>query len=230
MRLRFALLSLSLPCSLCAQELPSLKQPDRSALDSITPASGLPTTPDAPRAPIAHQQPLGQRLAFGGHYDASFSDDARLIGVHLAQLADRNANQVGWGFSVHFGVTPGFFGRDSADHSGETAPQDVIATGEKRLQSLALAGGLNICLRSPLWLEATGGYYLPERAARYQTKNGHLKWYAAGDNSALPIGMIALVADFSRYRIPLYARLGAARSDGTTFYSLGLGFAPSLPR
>ncbi|MBK8801937.1 MAG: hypothetical protein IPN71_07750 [Fibrobacteres bacterium] len=169
------------------------------------------------------------RFAIGAHFDGAVSENVHLLGLHVAQLSNRTADQIGWGFSAQFGFTPGLFEQDTANRASEIAPADATPSGRTRLRALGISGGLTLCLRAPLWMELGGGYYLPERASAYVTKNGNHRWFAAGDNSALPMATAALVVDFSGYRLPLHLRLGAARADNTTFYSIGLGWAAILP-
>lgn len=194
-----------------------------SAAGGIPPSSGNPS-----RADFLLSQDA--RIAIGALYETPGSGDPYLVGLHLAQLNNRKPDQLGWGFSARFSITPGMLERDTTNRPSEIAPSDATPTGRHRIRALEVSGGVNLCLAAPLWVELGGGYYLPERTASYTSKNGYPRWYADGENSAVPMAMAALVADLSTYRIPVYFRVGIARADNTNLYSAGLGWAATLPK
>ncbi|HOX50092.1 MAG TPA: hypothetical protein PKY05_01295 [Fibrobacteria bacterium] len=173
--------------------------------------------------------PSTSRIALGGQWEMVGSGDAHLWGLHVASLDDRTPDQRGWGLSIRFGVGSGMLERDTSNHYNEIAPSDATPTGSRRLRALEVSGGVTQCLASPFWLELGGGYYLPERTAEHRSASGKIRWYADGANSAVPMAMGALLADFSSWRVPVYLRLGASRADNTTFWSAGLGWAATLP-
>lgn len=223
MPIRLALLATALSTALPAEV--QAASTDSASRSQTAASTALPPTD---REAFLREQ--NTRFAIGAHYDKAWSEDVHLVGLHIAQLENRKIGSAGWGFSAQFGITPGMLERDTANHASEIAPSDATPTGQTRLRALQISGGVNLCLQAPVWLELGGGYYLPERVAGFRSKNGNFKWYAAGDNSALPMAMAAVLVDFSSYRVPVYLRLGASRADNTTFYSLGLGWAPTLPK